>query len=329
MPLPHPSGIIMMVVQDFKRPSVLDSSPGELGIPASVDPCLLAPDLTLGGRGGGMSSARVGLKHTDGLSGERGFWEQELGWVRAGSPMSSWGSGSHLVPGMPHGSLLQTRWRWGPGLIPGVEVEGKNSQGLRFSLSLGEKIKKDEVRGLGVGATSRCSWGLGCGRGSRVEVGGEESGGWSGRVRVRVIVGVGTDGRRKAGAEVGVMDGGAGWGLRRSLTCPRCRSHLRTLTGMSLGWSPHLSQTPPTLRVPDLGLLLLKPPGGCKRACGIGKREGGGAVGRRLTVSAVGLDYMPLSFLISMCHHGGWAGDMDSGIERIELGCGCGLQPGS
>lgn len=43
-----------------------------------------------------MSSARVGLKHTDGLSGERGFWEQELGWVRAGS-LSSRGPGFDSV----------------------------------------------------------------------------------------------------------------------------------------------------------------------------------------------------------------------------------------
>lgn len=42
---------------------------------------------------------------------------------------------------------------------------------------------------------------------------------------------------------------------------------------MSLGWS-HAHPCPtPTLRVPDLGLPLLKSPGGCRRACGIVKGQ--------------------------------------------------------
>ncbi|KAB1251263.1 hypothetical protein Cadr_000031150 [Camelus dromedarius] len=382
MPLPHPSGIIILVIPHFKGTSVLDSSPGELGIPPSVDPGLLAPsppafaqNLTLGSRGGGMSSARKGLKHTDGKdscglglevsSGGPGCDSVWAGAEAPGGRVLTWcrarrmGAYYSEMCGMdPPGLGLRGD---GAGLIPGVEGR---IPGLRFSLSLGEKIRKmrsglgvmaavevwvleqhlggagdwDVAGGAGVGGEERDGWSLPreihpqlalhshfkclmlrasplvpksllprplgestmlgfssarAGRAPAVEelsleqqpdmnqVGGEESGGWCGRVRVRVKVGVGTMVEGKQGLRLG------SW--RRSLTCPRCRSHLRTLTASG---GPHTYPSP----------LPLRPPGGCKRACGIGKSQHEAS-----HLVSCGLDYMPLSYELYV-RHGGWGG---------------------
>ena len=101
MPFPDPSHPSL---SDLKGPGVPDSSPRELSISVPTGPGLLAPcppslsqGLTLGGSGGGVSSAGAGLEHKDGVS-RRGVWQQGLGTVGARG-LSSGGSEGDLIWG--------------------------------------------------------------------------------------------------------------------------------------------------------------------------------------------------------------------------------------